>query len=183
MGPPGSCRPQMGPMLAPWTLLSRMLYIGFAFKLISWKLLLHFRMYFVIYIDFIFFFNILYIYFLPILCRQVLVISSQYSIAHDIEVSLIHQRLPLLQELDIYIPSRRRNPGSVCKRSNSTVAKFREVYNIRFSCKIVLKISAKHDSATIVQNLKTISQLGNKIWANESQRDSNLSCVSDEYPI
>ena len=22
MGPPGSCRPQMGPMLAPWTLLS-----------------------------------------------------------------------------------------------------------------------------------------------------------------
>ena len=23
-GPPGSCRPQMGPMLAPWTLLSRM---------------------------------------------------------------------------------------------------------------------------------------------------------------
>ena len=24
MGPPGSCRPQMGPMLAPWTLLSGM---------------------------------------------------------------------------------------------------------------------------------------------------------------
>ena len=24
-GPPGSCRPQMGPMLAPWTLLSGML--------------------------------------------------------------------------------------------------------------------------------------------------------------
>ena len=23
-GPPGSCRPQMGPMLAPWTLLSGM---------------------------------------------------------------------------------------------------------------------------------------------------------------
>ena len=22
MGPPGSCRPQMGPMLAPWTLLT-----------------------------------------------------------------------------------------------------------------------------------------------------------------
>ena len=25
MGPPGSCRPQMGPMLAPWTLLSGVL--------------------------------------------------------------------------------------------------------------------------------------------------------------
>ena len=25
-GPPGSCRPQMGPMLAPWTLLSGVLY-------------------------------------------------------------------------------------------------------------------------------------------------------------
>ena len=25
-GPPGSCWPQMGPMLAPWTLLSRVLY-------------------------------------------------------------------------------------------------------------------------------------------------------------
>ena len=25
-GPPGSCRPQMGPMLAPWTLLSGHLY-------------------------------------------------------------------------------------------------------------------------------------------------------------
>ena len=25
-GPPGSCRPQMGPMLAPWTLLSGILY-------------------------------------------------------------------------------------------------------------------------------------------------------------
>ena len=27
-GPPGSCRPQMGPMLAPWTLLSGLLYKG-----------------------------------------------------------------------------------------------------------------------------------------------------------
>ena len=27
-GPPGSCRPQMGPMLAPWTLLSRCVFIG-----------------------------------------------------------------------------------------------------------------------------------------------------------
>ena len=26
-GPTGSCRPQMGPMLAPWTLLSAMLYL------------------------------------------------------------------------------------------------------------------------------------------------------------
>ena len=28
MGPPGSCRPQMGPMLAPWTLLSVYLFQG-----------------------------------------------------------------------------------------------------------------------------------------------------------
>ena len=27
-GPPGSCRPQMGPMLAPWTLLSAEFYTG-----------------------------------------------------------------------------------------------------------------------------------------------------------
>ena len=27
-GPPGSCRPQMGPMMAPWTLLSGMLHIS-----------------------------------------------------------------------------------------------------------------------------------------------------------
>ena len=27
-GPPGSCRPQMGPMLAPWTLLSRSTTVG-----------------------------------------------------------------------------------------------------------------------------------------------------------
>ena len=26
LGPPGSCRPQVGPMLAPWTLLSGMLF-------------------------------------------------------------------------------------------------------------------------------------------------------------
>ena len=26
-GPPGSCRPQMGPMLAPWTLLSGCIYV------------------------------------------------------------------------------------------------------------------------------------------------------------
>ena len=29
-GPPGSCRPQMGPMLAPWTLLSGMSLLWFA---------------------------------------------------------------------------------------------------------------------------------------------------------
>ena len=28
MGPLGSCRPQMGPMLAPWTLLSGSLHAG-----------------------------------------------------------------------------------------------------------------------------------------------------------
>ena len=27
-GPPGSCRPQMGPILAPWTLLSGMFVVG-----------------------------------------------------------------------------------------------------------------------------------------------------------
>ena len=27
-GPPGSCRPQVGPMMAPWTLLSGVLYIA-----------------------------------------------------------------------------------------------------------------------------------------------------------
>ena len=27
-GPPGSCRPQMGPMLAPWTLLSGLICLG-----------------------------------------------------------------------------------------------------------------------------------------------------------
>ena len=28
-GPPWSCRPQMGPMLAPWTLLSRAVWVAF----------------------------------------------------------------------------------------------------------------------------------------------------------
>ena len=31
-GPPGSCRPQMGPMVAPWTLLSGTVRINFSFK-------------------------------------------------------------------------------------------------------------------------------------------------------
>ena len=31
MGPPGSCRPQMGPMLAPWTLLSGVVTHGIAY--------------------------------------------------------------------------------------------------------------------------------------------------------
>ena len=30
LGPPGSCRPQMGPMLAPWTLLLGMFQMGIA---------------------------------------------------------------------------------------------------------------------------------------------------------
>ena len=34
-GPPGSCRPQMGPMLAPWILLSGMIPTGQIFILLS----------------------------------------------------------------------------------------------------------------------------------------------------
>ena len=34
-GPPGSCWPQMGPMLAPWTLLSGMLMVWLCFTCIS----------------------------------------------------------------------------------------------------------------------------------------------------
>ena len=34
-GPPGSCRPQMGPLLDPWTLLSRMLKVWLCFIFIS----------------------------------------------------------------------------------------------------------------------------------------------------
>ena len=44
-GPPGSCRPQMGPMLAPWTLLSGMFnwqpygyYIRDASELLDWPM-------------------------------------------------------------------------------------------------------------------------------------------------
>ena len=33
-GPPGSCRPQMGPMLAPWTLLSGLEYIHAVFVIL-----------------------------------------------------------------------------------------------------------------------------------------------------
>ena len=35
-GPPGSCRPQMGPMLAPWTLLS-----GIASHRFLWHIIIH----------------------------------------------------------------------------------------------------------------------------------------------
>ena len=35
-GPPGSCRPQMGPMLAPWTLLSGITYCISQFRIHSW---------------------------------------------------------------------------------------------------------------------------------------------------
>ena len=34
-GPPGSCRPQMGPMLAPWTLLSGVSYHGICWQVSS----------------------------------------------------------------------------------------------------------------------------------------------------
>ena len=34
-GPPGSCRPQMGPMLAPWTLLSGLVYCMLSDSLIN----------------------------------------------------------------------------------------------------------------------------------------------------
>ena len=36
-GPPGSCRPQMGPMLAPWTLLSGVMGYG----MIQWEYTVH----------------------------------------------------------------------------------------------------------------------------------------------
>ena len=37
LGPPGSCRPQIGPMLTPWTLLSgKRLYCRAAFSIISY---------------------------------------------------------------------------------------------------------------------------------------------------
>ena len=39
-GPPGSCRPQMGPMLAPWTLLSgykiSFAFFGFVIQILVW---------------------------------------------------------------------------------------------------------------------------------------------------
>ena len=35
-GPPGSCRPQMGPMLAPWTLLSGIMRKSLHVKTASW---------------------------------------------------------------------------------------------------------------------------------------------------
>ena len=42
-GPPGSCRPQMGPMLAPWTLQSGVLYIHKRFTFSSVQDIVHFR--------------------------------------------------------------------------------------------------------------------------------------------
>ena len=36
-GPPGSCRPQMGPMLAPWTLLSGILVLWTIVMVIWWQ--------------------------------------------------------------------------------------------------------------------------------------------------
>ena len=40
-GPPGSCRPQLGPMLAPWTLLSGYLSISAKFSFLWYNSLTH----------------------------------------------------------------------------------------------------------------------------------------------
>ena len=58
------------------------------------------------------------------------------------------------------------------------------VHNIRFSCRIVLKIYTTHNCDTTVLHTKLRNGLlWNMLWENEISRDLGESCFSDGYPI
>ena len=58
------------------------------------------------------------------------------------------------------------------------------IYNIRFSCPIVLKFGTEHGNGTVVLCAKcqTIWSLSSKFWPNKISRELSLRYVSGGYP-